>query len=65
MIKTRKSIAKKFKVTGSGKVLRRSPGKRHFLRNKSVKQKRRMGQDKACSPGVTRFVKIGCPNKFQ
>lgn len=64
MIKTRKSIAKKFKVTATGKVMRRSPGKRHFLRNKSVKQKRSMGQDKVCSPGVARFVKIGCPNKF-
>lgn len=64
MIKTRKSIAKKFKVTGTGKVLRRTAGKRHFLRNKSVKQKRRMGQDKSCSAGVTRMVKIGCPNKF-
>lgn len=64
MIKTRKSIAKKFKVTGSGKVVRRSPGKRHFLRNKTTKQKRRLGQDKVCSPGVTRFVKIGCPNLF-
>ena len=41
MIKTRKSIAKKFKVTGTGKVLRRTAGKRHFLRNKTVKQKRR------------------------
>lgn len=64
MIKTRKSIAKKFKVTGSGKVMRRSPGKRHFLRNKSVKQKRRKGQDQEASAGVTRFVKIGCPNLF-
>ena len=64
MIKTRKSIAKKFKVTGSGKVVRRSPGKRHFLRNKTVKQKRRMSQDKVCPPGLAKIVKIGCPNKF-
>lgn len=64
MIKTRKSISKKFKVTGTGKVLRRTAGKRHFLRNKSSKQKRRMSQDQACSEGVKRFVKIGCPNKF-
>lgn len=64
MIKTRKSIAKKFKVTGTGKVLRRKAGHRHFLRNKSVKQKRQMCQDQACSAGVTRFVKIGAPNMF-
>lgn len=64
MIKTRKSIAKKFKVTGTGKVLRRTPGKRHFLRNKTVKQKRSMSQDKVCPPGLAKIVKIGCPNKF-
>ena len=64
MIKTRKSIAKKFKVTGTGKVMRRTPGKRHFLRNKSVKQKRTMSHDKECPPGLAKIVKIGCPNKF-
>lgn len=64
MIKTRKSIAKKFKVTGTGKVMRRKAGHRHFLRNKTVKQKRKMCQDQVCSPGVARFVKIGAPGLF-
>lgn len=64
MIKTRKSIAKKFKVTASGKVMRRKAGHRHFLRNKTVKQKRKMRQDQQCSNGVTRFVKIACPGMF-
>ncbi len=64
MIKTRKSIAKKFKVTATGKVLRRTPGKRHFLRNKTTKQKRSMSKDKPAAPGVVRFVKIGCPSLF-
>jgi large subunit ribosomal protein L35 len=44
MQKTKKSIAKRFKVTGTGKVMRRKPGKRHMLRNKNKKQLRRMGQ---------------------
>ncbi|MFP4541936.1 MAG: 50S ribosomal protein L35 [Opitutales bacterium] len=64
MIKTRKSIAKKFKVTGTGKVLRRTAGHRHFLRNKSAKQKRRMCQDQPTSEGVSRMVRMACPNKF-
>jgi large subunit ribosomal protein L35 len=64
MIKTRKSVAKKFKVTGSGKVLRRTSGHRHFLRNKTTKQKRRMCQDRSVSDGVARMVRIACPNKF-
>ena len=39
MQKTKKSIAKRFKITASGKVLRRSPGKRHLLSAKTIKQK--------------------------
>jgi len=45
MNKTKKSIAKRFKVTGSGKIVFRKAGKRHMLRNKNTKQLRRMGQD--------------------
>ena len=33
--KTRKAVAKRFKVTGTGKVLRRKQGKRHILQKKS------------------------------
>ncbi|MFN5868820.1 MAG: 50S ribosomal protein L35, partial [Akkermansiaceae bacterium] len=29
--KTRKAVAKRFKVTGTGKILRRHQGKRHLL----------------------------------
>ena len=43
--KTRKSVAKRFKITGSGKLMRRSANRRHLLRHKSVKQKRKTGQD--------------------
>ncbi|MDP0490497.1 MAG: 50S ribosomal protein L35 [Verrucomicrobiota bacterium JB023] len=42
--KTRKAVAKRFKVTGSGKILRRKQGKRHILTKKSRKRKRRLGQ---------------------
>lgn len=35
--KTRKSIAKRFKVTASGKVLHRAQGMRHLRRKKSKK----------------------------
>ena len=33
--KTRKAVAKRFKVTGTGKVLRRKQGKRHILQTVS------------------------------
>ncbi|MCC8022078.1 MAG: 50S ribosomal protein L35 [Akkermansiaceae bacterium] len=42
--KTRKAVAKRFKVTGSGKVLRRRQGKRHILQKKSSKRKRHLGK---------------------
>ena len=39
--KTRKSVAKRFKVTARGKVLRTRGGRRHLLQCKSAKRKRR------------------------
>ena len=65
MNKTRKSITKRFKVSHTGKVLYRTSGKRHFLRNKSVKQRRAKGQDKKASAGVVRFVRIAAPELFR
>jgi large subunit ribosomal protein L35 len=42
--KTRKAVAKRFKVTGTGKVLRRKQGKRHLLQSKNRKRKRNLGK---------------------
>ncbi|KKT30352.1 hypothetical protein A3K29_04225 [Candidatus Collierbacteria bacterium RIFOXYB2_FULL_46_14] len=39
--KTRKIVMKRFKITGTGKVLRRSPYMRHLRRKKSKKMIRR------------------------
>jgi large subunit ribosomal protein L35 len=38
--KTKKAVAKRFKITGSGKVLRSQAGRRHLLQSKSAKRKR-------------------------
>jgi large subunit ribosomal protein L35 len=38
--KTKKAVAKRFKITGSGKVLRSQAGRRHLLVSKSAKRKR-------------------------
>lgn len=43
-MKTRKAVAARFKVTGTGKLLRRKQGKRHLLTRKSKKRKRNLGQ---------------------
>lgn len=39
-IKTKKSAAKRFKITANGKVLRPRAGKRHLLQTKSPKRRR-------------------------
>lgn len=44
LAKTRKAVAKRFKITGSGKVMRRRQGKRHLLENKNRKRKRSLGK---------------------
>jgi large subunit ribosomal protein L35 len=41
-LKTRRGAAKRFKVTGTGKVRRRSAYLRHILSTKTRKQKRRL-----------------------
>lgn len=44
-MKSKKAASKRFKVTGTGKLMRRRPGKRHILTKKSSNRKRRMGKD--------------------
>jgi large subunit ribosomal protein L35 len=42
--KTRKAVAKRFKITASGKVLRGRSSRRHLLSTKSAKRKRRLAK---------------------
>ncbi|HWI58302.1 MAG TPA: 50S ribosomal protein L35 [Bacillota bacterium] len=39
-IKTKKSAAKRFKITAGGKVLRISAGRRHLMQTKNPKRRR-------------------------
>ena len=41
-IKTKKSVAKRFKITGTGKVMRSSAGRRHLMQAKNPKRRRGM-----------------------
>jgi len=54
MQKTKKSIAKRFKISAKGKLVRRTPGFRHLLGSKSTKQKRRATRDKLVADGHAR-----------
>jgi large subunit ribosomal protein L35 len=42
--KTRKSVAKRFKITARGKVLRAHSSRRHLLAAKTAKRKRRLSK---------------------
>ena len=39
---TRKGVAKRFKITGTGKILRRKQGRRHLAECKNRKRKRNL-----------------------
>lgn len=49
-IKTKKSVAKRFKITARGKVLRMRAGKRHLLAGKNPKRRRSLGTRTVIDP---------------
>ncbi|MEY2546621.1 MAG: large subunit ribosomal protein [Verrucomicrobiota bacterium] len=42
--KTRKAVAKRFKITARGKVLRSQSSRRHLMSSKSAKRKRQLAK---------------------
>jgi large subunit ribosomal protein L35 len=42
--KTRKAVAKRFKITATGKVLRSHASRRHLMSSKSAKRKRHLAK---------------------
>ena len=45
-IRTKKSVAKRFKITARGRVMRMRAGKRHLLSTKNAKRRRSLGTSK-------------------
>jgi large subunit ribosomal protein L35 len=43
-IKTKKSVAKRFKITASGKITHARAGRRHLLSGKKPKRRRHLGK---------------------
>jgi len=43
-LKTHKGAAKRFKKTGTGKIVRHKAGLRHILSSKAKKRKKQLGQ---------------------
>jgi len=60
-LKTHKGAAKRFKLTGTGKVKRGHSGLRHMLTSKAHKRKRKLGTATLVSDGDLRKVKRMIP----
>jgi large subunit ribosomal protein L35 len=60
-IKTKKSVSKRFKITGTGKVMARHSGMRHLLSGKSAKRRRRLGKKFELAPGDVYKIKQSLP----
>lgn len=56
-VKTNKSAAKRFRLTGTGKIKRRHSHARHILTKKSSKRKRNLAQWALVAPGDVKRVK--------
>ncbi len=63
-MKTNRSAAKRFKVSGKGKIVHFRAGRSHLNRKKSAKRKRRLRQDKVLEGGYVNRVKALIPYKF-
>jgi large subunit ribosomal protein L35 len=56
-MKTHRGAAKRFKLTGSGKIVRRKAGMNHILEKKSPARKRRLNSPTELSSGDAAHVK--------
>jgi large subunit ribosomal protein L35 len=59
--KTRKSVAKRFKITATGKVLRRCAGRRHLMQGKGSKRRRSLGKAMLVAPADVYRIKQNLP----
>lgn len=59
--KTRKAVSKRFKITGTGKVMRQHASRRHLLSSKSGKLKRHMAKSAEVHKTDTARIKMNMP----
>jgi large subunit ribosomal protein L35 len=61
-LKTHKGVKKRFRKTGTGKLMRHKANKRHILTKKSRKRKRRLGAAVLVAPGDVYRIAALLPN---
>lgn len=59
--KTRKSVSKRFKITGTGKVVRNHASRRHLMASKSANKKRHMAKSAVLDDSDVAKVKLNMP----
>ncbi len=59
--KTKKSVAKRFKITGTGKVMASQSGRRHLAGSKNRKRKRHLAKSKQTDVTDTYRIKSNLP----
>ena len=60
-LKTRKSLAKRIKLTKKGKALRSKAGRRHLLSAKTKKRKRKLKRRALVSTAARKLIKRAMP----
>ncbi|HEX3824390.1 MAG TPA: 50S ribosomal protein L35 [Mycobacteriales bacterium] len=56
-MKTHSGAKKRFKVTGSGKVMHRRAGRKHYLEHKTSRLTRRLANDEVMAPADVKKAK--------
>lgn len=57
-MKPRKAVLARFKVTATGKIKRRRPGRRHLLAGKSSKRKRHLRKPTLVDKGQVKMYSL-------
>lgn len=60
-LKTRKAVAKRYRITGGKNFLRRHAFKGHLLMKKSKKQKRKLSQKILVKKSDTKIIRLMLP----
>jgi len=60
-MKSHSGASKRFRLTGTGKVVRRKAGRRHLLTSKNRNRKRRLKDRPLVEPNAARTIKTLIP----
>jgi large subunit ribosomal protein L35 len=60
-LKTHRGAAKRFKITATGKIIRRHSGMRHLLGTKKPRRMRKLGKSAVVNPADVHNVRLALP----